>query len=454
MRVKTSVIVGCANGNEKTEIIDVIKPNAISFRVSFEKSTKASGNGKIYIYSISGGTGIKKISYSNNNGVTWIGERVLSNIKDSIINLQGGKYKVKIIDDNGCSRIEDIEVLSCLEIGIDFIVKNSSLSSKPDAEISAIIRGSQNKPYTYEWFRENENSNYDRITYGTEKDSVLNLKNILAGKYRIMLTDLNGCTFMKDTLVKSEICENININYTLLEPIKEDAGNGEIYLTVEGGVMPYMYKWTALTQGNKVSEYSKDQIGINPGWYKVEVTDYMGCKNILDSIELRSTDGKCGTLYAELTRDNVLVVKINDMDRSSYHDYILKDEKGDEIFSLLEKKEIERKIFSMGKYRLYVKERSIYGCNYEIEVGTGISLGPMLVGKENELSFKINKDIYRINLKILSMRGNVIFEDDDYSNEVLHKEMSSGTYYYFIRLHDREKDDIVLEYQSYIEKVD
>lgn len=181
----------------------------------------------------------------------------------------------------------------------------------------------------------------------------------------------------------------------------------------------------------------------------------MGCRVIIDSIEVGywTTDGKCGKLNIDLeVSSGNLNVKI-DVDRNSYHEYTLEDRRGNIIYESLDKREIKIKILNTEKYILKVKERSIYGCIYEQEVGIGISLRPKLISKENKLVFSIDMDIYRINLKIVNTSGNIVYSTEDYNNEIIDINLNNGTLFYMAKVYERAIGDLVLEGQNYIEKV-
>ena len=109
--------------------------------------------------------------------------------------------------------------------------------------------------------------------------------NLSAGIYRIIFTDSNNCQ-ADSTLALTEP-DSLKLSLAVTEPLCPDKADGEIRLTVTGGVpgADYIYKWSDNSTGRTISNISE-------GSYKVTVADLNGC-SISDSIQVNSVNPTC-----------------------------------------------------------------------------------------------------------------------------------------------------------------
>jgi len=94
---------------------------------------------------------------------------------------------------------------------------------------------------------------------------------IAAGLYSVSVTDASGCFSVVDVAVQNE--EGVSIDEIAIEDAGCGVDEGEIVLTVSGGVTPYLF---SLDGGPSQSEGSF--LGLGKGVYTVLVADAAGCE--------------------------------------------------------------------------------------------------------------------------------------------------------------------------------
>ncbi len=187
-------------------------------------------------------------------------------------------YTVTMTIASGCSITDDVTVTigSCPEICNDSIDNDgdgltdcddpdcgfslSVTTTDPVCEgdtngsIDLTVTGGQS-PYAYSW------------SHGyTSEDP----PGIGRGIYSVTVTDDNGC----QTFGSYELFEGtrLNLNASITNATCFGDSNGSIFLTVTGGLEPYIYNWST---GDTTSDI--DSLGV--GIYGVTVTDAEGCTN-------------------------------------------------------------------------------------------------------------------------------------------------------------------------------
>jgi gliding motility-associated-like protein len=112
-----------------------------------------------------------------------------------------------------------------------------------------------------------------------------NRTDLSAGKYKIILNDSNNCK-ADSTIILTEP-EKIKLDFDITEPFCPEKPDGEIRLTVSGGISEndYVYKWFDNSTLQNISN-------IPAGSYRVSVTDMNGC-SVKDSIRLNGLNEIC-----------------------------------------------------------------------------------------------------------------------------------------------------------------
>jgi|GEM_PF-1013229 uncharacterized protein (TIGR02145 family) len=180
---------------------------------------------------------------------------------EDISGLIAGTYFVTIIDVTNDSIMEAFSITEPPPISLSFITTDVSCYGSNDGMAIVVPTGGSNF-YVEEYWA--------NIVFG---DTISNLS---AGWYFVSVTDSSGCTGM-DSI---EIIEPSEIDITGFITDASNAGttDGSIYITVSGGISPYLYSWD---NGETLDSID----GLSTGIYRLSVTDDNGCIAI-DSFEV------------------------------------------------------------------------------------------------------------------------------------------------------------------------
>jgi gliding motility-associated-like protein len=106
----------------------------------------------------------------------------------------------------------------------------------------------------------------------------------MAGEYKIIVTDSNGCS--ADSAITLTAPGLINLSFSVTQPFCTDMPDGEIILTVTGGTNSgYTYLWS----DNSVTQNITTAVS---GMYSVTVTDANGC-SAMDSVMMHPVNEVC-----------------------------------------------------------------------------------------------------------------------------------------------------------------
>ena len=165
--------------------------------------------------------------------------------------LPAGVYTVTVTDANGCTAVDDIEI-------VELPGPEVSISGDPiicgignTTDLTATATGGTGN-YQYEW---NTGALVPTITVGS-------------GAYSVTVTDGNGCT---DEASISVSLIDVSITLSSTDVICNGDENGTATVTVSGGDMPYTYEWSNGATTPMIT-------GLAPGIYTVEVEEANGCK--------------------------------------------------------------------------------------------------------------------------------------------------------------------------------
>lgn len=255
---RTQDVTGLANGNYFLHIKDAngcAKSN--SFSVSdvsemmltyslTEVSCNNDSDGAISLF-VSGGT--EPFTYSWDHGSE---ARNLSG-------LSAGVYTVTVTDLNGCTASRSIFVPKDDPFEFEVNKKNVSCNGLMDGSIS--LTPEEDGDYTYEW------SNGDTGPSTTDLGE---------GEYSVVITSPEGCQKIMQFIIDNP--KDMDVS---LFPELDVCEGGAITSAVNGGTEPYAYNWS---NGSE----AKDLTMLDPGFYKLIVTDVNGCKDS-SAIELDGT---------------------------------------------------------------------------------------------------------------------------------------------------------------------
>lgn len=221
-----------------------------------------------------GGTGTLTYSWSSGSNTS------------TETNLLAGNYTVTVTDANGCTKEEQVSLISPNPIQSN-VTKNSPLCNGGTGSISVNTTGGIGS-YTYLW---------------SNGSTAQNQSGLLAGNYDFTVTDANGCT--KFNTVGLTQPPAITVNATT---INETTGNdGAIDITVLGGTPGFTYAWDN-------GATTEDITGLSAGDYTIVVTDANGCTfsttiTVSSSVGLFDvTSGKSSiTVYPNPSNGNIIL---------------------------------------------------------------------------------------------------------------------------------------------------
>ncbi len=179
---------------------------------------------------------------------------VIESTSQNLDAIPAGSYSLTVTDANGCTaRIPEINILQP-EAALELTLNQTPIScyNANDANLSVDIEGGV-EPYQVSW---NIGSTQREFT------------GIGPGFYQVTVTDANGCTQIRDTVIEDLPVYDINPEVV---PIScHGAADGSILLNLEGGEAPVRAVWD---HGPEQSSL----YNLGPGEYRVVLEDAKGC---------------------------------------------------------------------------------------------------------------------------------------------------------------------------------
>ena len=207
---------------------------------------------------------------------TWTGTDGFTSTSKDLFGLKAGVYNLMLTDSNFCTVTE---TFTLTEPGkLDMIVTLSASNAGGD-NINCVGGSTGSigvEPVNQVGF----------VNYFWSDGSVDKMRtNLTAGDYGLIITDMNNCH--ADSVITLTEPDSIKIMFDLSKPLCPDMPDGEIRLTVTGGVRgaDYLYRWSDNSTGRNLSNIVK-------GLYEVFVTDLNGC-TVKDSITVESRNETC-----------------------------------------------------------------------------------------------------------------------------------------------------------------
>ncbi len=173
-------------------------------------------------------------------------------IEGSQTGVSAGTYFVTITDALGCTTVRGpIGVTEPATLTTSNTVINAS-ASNDDGSINLTVNGGTT-PYTYDW-----------SNGATTQD----ISNLSSGCYAVTVEDINGCSVI-DSIKVGGIVSITDIT----SPVScAGTCDGEIDISISGGIEPYVYSWSGLG----VVPNAQNQINLCAGMYSVTVSDSNG----------------------------------------------------------------------------------------------------------------------------------------------------------------------------------
>lgn len=239
-----SIIIQDGNGCKDTIQADIktAPPITISKTVK-DVSCFGLSDGSISVEAF-GGSGV----YTYN----WIGNAATG---PNATSLSAGIYTLFISDNKNCSVTDTFYVKQPTQLtSVPFIQKPSCFGFT-DAYIDVQSQGGV-KPYQYNW----SDGSGQGIKTG-----------LGAGTYKVTITDVNGCSVVKNILVTQPAALKDTVD--VIQPSCFGDSNGSIEIKLGGGTSPYSFNWNEFPLNN-----SSKVNGLSSGKYSVTASDANGCK--------------------------------------------------------------------------------------------------------------------------------------------------------------------------------
>lgn len=184
-----------------------------------------------------------------------------------ISGLSGGIYVVTVTDANGCSIVDEIELVSPPELIVGITSVNESAPGASDGSISAAASGGT-PGYIYDW----NNPVTGPLTGPT-------ISNLSAGIYTLIVTDANGCSAVEEYLLETDNIDCANFFVTIISTPETcpEANDGVAEALPVGGTAPYTYMW-----GN--GDTGPISSNLESGLVIVTVTDANNCVFVAENI--------------------------------------------------------------------------------------------------------------------------------------------------------------------------
>jgi subtilisin-like proprotein convertase family protein len=188
-------------------------------------------------------------------------------------NLKTGQYFCTITDSENCTQVYGPVVLNepdLFKVQITSI-DNVTCIGEENGSIEISAKGGI-APYSFQWL------SYDHDDFISFNDDIYNLR---SGMYTLHASDLHGCQVLIDSIDVITI-DSIEVEVDeLTDAACARSDEGYISLKAAKGYQNYYYFW---------SENSRESFidSLSAGSYSVTVTDDLGCKFVLNNIEINS----------------------------------------------------------------------------------------------------------------------------------------------------------------------
>jgi hypothetical protein len=263
----TCVDLGGCTGRSQNFIVQQSQEFDFGFYGVPNSSCGGNPIGKI---TITGQTGVAPYTYLWNNGLTG----------STITGLTEGIYSALVTDSQGCSKTKDITIGKVDPIGFGLFTSTSPTCFSSNGVINLTITGGTS-PYYYSASTGQVDISYSQ-TY--------TISGLSSGQYSFLVTDAGFCQlFATTSILPVNGIESVSVNTTNSTC---NSDNGEIKISVIGGVTPYTY--SLITPSGDVLSLSTNQStqiyqNLSGGTYSVGVSDNSGC-SYLDEVFLITED--------------------------------------------------------------------------------------------------------------------------------------------------------------------
>ena len=179
-------------------------------------------------------------------------EIILNKTTEDIDELEKDRYYVTVTDVNEISLEADTLVDEPTSIKTNIEPHDAVCYDSANGYAILTVSGGM-EPYTFKWSNGAKSQNLQRAK---------------AGSYSVLIVDQNGCSLKAETVIEQP--DEIIIEEELTHVTCKDQDDGEIDLSVSGGIPPYTYSWNN-------GKTTKDVEDLPGGDYTVTVRDQHNC---------------------------------------------------------------------------------------------------------------------------------------------------------------------------------
>lgn len=173
---------------------------------------------------------------------------------EDLSGVSAGVYTLTVTDNLGCQVSADYTVTNqtgSLAVSFSSVGNENCMNGQGFVDLETTGTG----PFTYLW-----------SDGQTTQDAI----GLSAGPISVVITDGNGCQLAQSFTVANINATNLNASPVVTNPFCTTA-NGEIDITISGGISPYTYQWNT-------GATSEDLINLTAGNYTITVTDGANCQ--------------------------------------------------------------------------------------------------------------------------------------------------------------------------------
>jgi large repetitive protein len=250
--------LGGCTGRSQNFIVEESEPLNYGLYMVPNSSCGGTPIGKL---SVTGLTGQPPFSYLWNNGQTG----------STITGLTSGPYFVTVTDGYGCELSKSENVVDVTPVGIVLFTATPPTCFAADGSITLTITGGT-APYYY-----SASTGQVEISYSQS----FSISGLSSGSYEFLVTDAGFCqVFGQTSIVSPNGIASVSIQTSNSTCSKND---GEITISVIGGVIPYTY--TIVYPNGDINNVSGNQTAqvfsnLSGGTYSIGVSDSSGCSYI------------------------------------------------------------------------------------------------------------------------------------------------------------------------------
>jgi hypothetical protein len=219
-------------------------------------------------------------------------------------NLPAGAYTVTVRDANACSSVSVVSITQPPQLTATTSTNSVRCYGQCNGSASVNTNGGI-PPYNYLW---SPGGQTGQTATG-----------LCAGTYTVTITDANGCTITRTSVITQP--QPLNVNVTPLSPTSA-------YATVNGGTPGYTYTWIPVGQNSPTAT------GLPLGNYTCCVTDMNGCSTcspfIMTSVDEYSEEEGMISIYPNPFHSTTTVL-LNENSKLKNAELIIYDATGREV---------------------------------------------------------------------------------------------------------------------------